>query len=473
MNIYPALRLRMGSWTYYVVKMSMRELSDTVKFASEVYDDRTLDEAIQRILNESRAKKEIAEYLKRQPDRFFSSIVVAAIEGDPKFYAVEIEEEERFALLRDDRRLRDSFGVLSFDGTQKYYALDGQHRLKAIKTLLDRQDPLSDGAPEGFQNEEVSVIVVVPSAQDTHETFLQKYRRLFSHLNRYAKPTSMTENIIIDEDDAFAILTRRLITDHPFFRSPGRQAETTRIKTSKGKNLSEGDPYFTTIETLYTMNETLLTSAFRKNEGWGEAGGLKLKEFKRFRPSEEHLQKLFDELVLYWDGILKEIPDLRKDPVKMRVHTRHDQTEDDTSDHLLFWPIGQELLAGLARALLDRYLDDPRHPTSESVARALRGLGRLEWRLHEPPWRYFMLIGDASRSGGWRMRSEERKDAARLGYRIQLWAIGADELDEHDELELRDLWASMLVPSQPPDEVASMWRHVQKARDRLASQLRR
>ena len=43
MNIYPALRSRMGTWDYYVVKMSANELSQNVKYASEVHDDRTLD----------------------------------------------------------------------------------------------------------------------------------------------------------------------------------------------------------------------------------------------------------------------------------------------------------------------------------------------------------------------------------------------------------------------------------------------
>ena len=71
MVIYPALRLRTGSFRYYVVKMSARELSENVKYASELYEDRTLDEAIQRILNESEVNKEIVEYLKQQPDRFF------------------------------------------------------------------------------------------------------------------------------------------------------------------------------------------------------------------------------------------------------------------------------------------------------------------------------------------------------------------------------------------------------------------
>ena len=70
MNIYPALRSQMGSFRYYIVKMSARELSENVKYASEVYEDRTLDEAIQRTLNEGRVNKEIVEYLKRQRGSF-------------------------------------------------------------------------------------------------------------------------------------------------------------------------------------------------------------------------------------------------------------------------------------------------------------------------------------------------------------------------------------------------------------------
>ena len=104
------------------------------------------------------------------------------------FYPLEIMEDSRFALFHDDLRLNESFGFLKFDGTQKYYALDGQHRLTAIKTLLNRNNSDPDGAPEDLEKDEFSVIVIVPSQEDAD--FMQKYRRLFSHLNRYAKPTA-------------------------------------------------------------------------------------------------------------------------------------------------------------------------------------------------------------------------------------------------------------------------------------------
>lgn len=454
MNIYPALRSQMGSWNYYVVKMSARELSENVKYASEVYEDRTLDEAIQRTLNEGRVKKEIVEYLKRQQDRFFSSIVVAALEGDPVFYPVEITDNPQFAIFRDDRRLNEAFGVLKFDGTQKYYALDGQHRLSAIKTLLDRNNPLSDGAPEGFENDEFSVVVIVPGQREkNNKNFMPKYRRLFSNLNRYAKPTDQATNIIMDEDDTFAILTRRLITDNDFFKSASKQIESIRIKTQKGKNLKTGDPYFTSLETLYDMNTKLLSSQQRENN-WGpiEEESTNLKTFKRFRPSEDYIDSLFVELTMYWEALIDEIPDLYNEPTQMRTHELKENEEDgNESDHLLFWPIGQQMLAEIVRKLLDKRLPASESPTLDTVKEALRGLNQLEWRLHHPPWRHFLLIRrNTSRwKNRWAMRSEDRIQAVRCGQRIQQWIIGLDELDEKDVTELQELWKSLLMYPEP------------------------
>ncbi len=464
MNIYPALRSQMGSFTYYTVKMSAHELSENVKFAYEVYEDRTLDDALQRILKESRVKKEIVEYLKRQPDRFFSSVVVAALEGNPLFYPVEITEDPQFAIFRDDQRLNEAFGVLKFDGSQKYYVLDGQHRLSAIKTLLDRSDPLSDGAPTDFENDEFSVIVIVPSQQDSNETFIQKYRRLFSNLNRYAKSTDTDTNIIMDEDDTFAIITRRLITEHAFFQAPGRQRESLRIKT-KGKNLTKNDSHFTSLSALYDMNIALLSSSEREPGGWGpiRAEGQNLKSFMRFRPSEEYIDKLYAELVVYWEALLAEIPDLRKEPRQMRVHEL-EEVEDET-DHLLFWPIGQQMLAEVVRELLDIRLPDIATPTPYTVSEALKGLGQLEWRLHQAPWQYLFLVRNAS--GNWTMRNETRKEAIRCGRRIQQWVIGLDALDKGGIERLKALWESMLIPAQSKEECDQMWQQVEDVKSAI------
>ena len=466
MNIYPALRSKMGSWKYYVVKMSARELSENVNFATQVHESKTLDDAIQRTLKVTK-NKEIVEYLKWQPARFFSSIVVAALEGNPIFYPVHVTEDPHFALFHDDEHLNETFGVLKFDGKQKYYALDGQHRLSAIKTLLDRNNSLSDGAPEGFENDEFSVIVIVPDREESHETFMQRYRRLFTNLNRYATPTDQATNIIMDEDDTFAIVTRRLITEHDFFKSAD-------IKTRSGKNLTPSEStssYFTSIETLYEMNIELLSSSQRRPKRWGPIAeeGTDLKTFKRFRPSEEYINSLYDELVTYWDALLAKIQDLRKYPGQMRVHAlADDESENEAqTDHLLFWPIGQQMLAEIVRTLLDKRLTNPENPTLDAVRAALRGIDQLEWRLHQAPWRYFLLVYNTGKER-WAMRNEQRTPAVRCGRIIQQWVIGLEDFDEHDVEDLQKEWANFLTPSQTKEESDRMWAQVEELKTTIS-----
>ena len=469
MNAYPALQAKMGDWTYYIVKMTMREVAKEVEFARDVHEDYTLSDAIQRELKSKRVTDFIVPYLKRRPDRFFSAIVIAAFGGSPKFIGVDITRDEKFELIAS-QNIGEAFGVLTFDGRQKYYALDGQHRLAAIKMLLDRSDPISDGAPDTFPDEEISVIVVLNRDKSVEE-FRESYRRLFSSLNRYAKSTDPDTNIIMDEDDSFAILTRRLISEHEFFRAPGKQKESFRVKT-KGKPLNTKDGHFTSLQTLYAMNETLLNASWRENDGWGsgEVKEKKIAQFKLFAPDDEYLESLYDELVLYWDGILGEIPELRNEPLKMRVHDVRGEQEGEVTDHLLFWPIGQELLATVVRRLLDRRLgESARTPDDSSVASGLKGLGALEWDLHEPPWRYFLLTAaEKAEKITWKMRSEDRKDALRDGENILMWQLGELDLkgDEVEELKLN--WETRLIPARTQEEQNEMWDRVKSKRSEIS-----
>ena len=303
----------------------------------------------------------------------------------------------------------------------------------------------------------------MPRLADSNEDFMQKYRMLLSNLNRYAKPTDQATNIIMDEDDTFAILTRRLVTDNDFFKSAGKQRDSRRIKTRKGKNLNNKDPYFTSLETLYEMNIELLSSGQRMPKGWGEISeeGVDMKTFKRFRPSEEYIDSLYVELSMYWDALLAELPILHNDPPKMRIHELTDTESEDETDHLLFWPIGQQMLAEIVRTLLDKRLPDPENSTPDAVHEALRGLSQLEWRLHQAPWRYFLLIKSTT-TNRWNMRGEERAKAVRCGRIIQQWILGLEELDETGVERLKKDWVGFLIPAQSEEESDKMWQQVEQ-----------
>lgn len=456
MELYPGMRAHMGRWSYYVVKMTMREVAEGVKFASDVYSNKTLDDALQRTLDESRVKRDLVSYLQRQQDRFFNSLVVAAIGGAPKWYPVSIEDDPRFEVFRDDERLNTTFGILSFDGSQNYYALDGQHRLSAIKALVHPQSDAHRDAPQGFDREEVSVLIVVPDKVEDESEFRERYRRLFGNLNRYAKPMDQVTNIIMDEDDVFSILTRRLVSDHPFFAVTGNDADSYRVKTTKGKNLAKTDAFFTSLETLYAMNETLLSTRARRNAGWGPEGA-ELKLFKRFRPDDEVIDSLYDELAMYWDGMISAVPDLRRDPVTMRNHAVLDSLEPtEDRDCLLFWPIGQELFVELVRDTLDARLQDPGSPALDDVIAALTPLAAQPWDLTESPWKHFMIVPKSS-EGGWTMRNEGRKEAFNVGHALLGWSLGINPLDEDSLAQYKDTWSLMLVPNMSNDEVEAQW----------------
>lgn len=466
MRIYPAIKAKMGDWTYYIVKMRMREVAAEIKFGSDVYEDYTLNEALRRSIKPSQFKDEMAGC----NDRFFSSLVIAAVGGAPKFHPVSIADDPQFGILADEPNLEESFGVLRFSGDPKYYAMDSPHRLKAIKTLLLPEDESErEEPPSGFENEEISVLMVVRPADSTEEDWLASYRRLFSSLNRYTKPTDRDTNIIMDEDDLFAILTRRLIATHEFFKAPGRHLESVRVQT-KGRPLREGTSHFTSLQQLYDMNEVLLTTSLRSNTGWGDGPEaervINLKHFMRFRPPEGYLDRLFEELKLYWDALIAVVPDLALSPSDARNH-QADGSNGKTADNVLFWPIGQEVMTAVARALLDKRLPSPDEPTLEHAKRALNPLAKVDWRLHCVPWRGLLLVF-SSDTKKWSMRNDDRKNAIRASEQLLRWITGIYQPTEQEEDKLKSVWKARLGPLPEDDSLDVMWEQIRAMRDEVS-----
>ena len=381
----------------------------------------------------------------------------------PEFYPVSISEDPQFEVFADEESIEQSFGVLRFSGAQEYYALDGQHRLKAIKTLFSPEDePEGVDPPDGFENEEVSVLLVLRPETTDEDEWLQSYRRLFSSLNRYAKPTDRDTNIIMDEDDVFAILTRRLISTHPFFKSTGRHLESIRIQT-KGRALREGTSFITSLQQLYLLNEKLLTTQIRLNTGWGSGPEPErietLKMFLRFRPLEEYIDELYEELKMYWDAIIVTVSDLRMViPSEGRNH-QADGSSGETPDNALFWPIGQEVMVRVARALLDRQ-QSPEALSLEKAIDALKPLETVEWGLHRVPWRGLLLVY-ASDSSKWTMRSEDRKIAIDTTVLLIRWITGISQLTEQEEKQTKEQWYARLGPLPETDNTEELWEEIQ------------
>ena len=483
-TMYPAIEAGIGRWTYYIVKMKISDLAREVNLSSDVHQERTLDEAIQRKIQDSRAREDLVAYLHDREDRFLNSIVVAALGGSPTFTALQLADSPENTIFKA-MQLDQSFGVLTFAGGEKYYALDGQHRLAAIRAILQPTDHnkdkfareyISDEFRQKFGDEEISVIMVVQDPGDdetARDDILKDYRRLFSSLNRYAKATDQNTNIIMDEDDGIAILTRRLIADHEFFKwTVAKTSEYSIVKTDKGKNLSTSDPYFTQIEVLYDINQKFLESSSRTSGGWklSDREVVPHKDFKKLwrinRPDENVLDGYYEELVCIWDALFDTLPDLRQQPSRMRVHNPSDEQEDtESQDHALFWPIGQYLVADVIRALLDEYSNQMGKEIldkSETLA-ALAPLKLVDWSLHSAPWRHLLLVLTADRAGNiqWTMRNEGRNTAVAIAKEVLLFIVGLGPSDPAGSEALRIRWTQglSLLPDSEVD-TSRMWEEV-------------
>ena len=262
----------------------------------------------------------------------------------------------------------------------------------------------------------------------------------------------------MDEDDTFAILTRRVISEHEFFRWTGKASTSAKVKT-KGKNLKASESYFTSLQTLYAMNQTWLHSALRESEGWGagDAPTRDVDAFIRFRPSEEYLDSLFAELQMYWDCFTDVLPELKDVNPERRNHA------NPSGDHLLFWPIGQELAIKAARSLLNTQLSDSelREPKPQAVRKALKPLAEIDWLMHSLPWRGLLLIKQGE---DWIIRNENRTQAIQRAQAMLLWLLNIGQWTVEDEKSLRAEWQELLIPTLDKVDADNAWKELRKKR---------
>lgn len=276
-NYIPAIKAKMGDWVYYITKMKFGEVAKQIELAEKIHPNKELDEQIQR--NLSNRVKEMTEFLLVEKQRFYGSLVVAVYKGNPKFHSIRIAEDHGIV-----DQVAHSFGLLQMDGSQTFFALDGQHRLESIKEACAENVDLKE--------EEISVIVL-KHAEDKEGMI--RTRRLFTKLNRYAKPTDEKTNITIDEDDCVAILTRQLVRENLVLKKLVK-INATGKQISSGKGDSE---YFTTLQLLYEFNVELVKAY---------DGGFELsKEFLSHRPDDQLLEKIYEYLNNIWNCLFDNV----------------------------------------------------------------------------------------------------------------------------------------------------------------------
>lgn len=395
----PAIRGRMGSTEYFQAVMSARELAATVHAAIDFpeFEDFLESERMQRALSEERVEREIVPYLTRSKDRFFGSVIVLVYQPE-EFNFETLADLGLRPLGAPYKRVAEASGALTISGG-KLFALDGQHRLHALRTVINGGTtprlklPVSGPFAREVRDDLLSVIFIPYESNE-------KARRIFTKVNRYAKPTTKATNILMSEDDGHAIIARCLGSfGDPFdFDSevaapfPHLLRNGCKSVQSRKNSLVTGDNHLTTLEVLYNTVPAICAVTNR----------LVLDEKTTVvRPEDADLRVGFEDCASWWGELLSGF-----EPFVIAISNRFFDSswrEHDEVHSLAYRPAGQEaLVRGLMLA----------HELSGLRAATLVGrLNSLDWCIGGRFWAGVFLGGGEKRR---RILTKNTSLAARL-----------------------------------------------------------
>ncbi|MFJ6443881.1 DNA sulfur modification protein DndB [Streptomyces sp. NPDC091649] len=364
-TLHTAIRAKMGSTPYYVTTMKVSNLVQVARPASEKEDWATtgLTERLQRELNDTRVRTEIAPYLANSADRFFGAIIVLLdSDEEPEFEPLS-EVAKSLPTAYRSTMGKDSLGFLTIDSGERII-LDGQHRFAALREVYLARTVEGEYAKD--VGDDVVTVIIVPRISTQHT------RKIFNKVNRYAKNTSRGDNILTSEDDGFAILTRRLADDGGPLSGKNHKGES--LVNYKNNTIAERSTQLTTLSAIY---ETVRIIA----EYYDMADDLNEKR-THVRPSEDMIDQGYEHVEGWWTTVLDGMAKLKygRDNTKILPELRAKEADYG----LLFKPATHIVLF---QALSQMLQADKDLTIKDAVSRAYQ----LDWRITAPLWRDVLI----------------------------------------------------------------------------------
>jgi DNA sulfur modification protein DndB len=369
-TLVPAIRARMGTRTYYVGAMRAREVAQQVGVASELenWEQLTIEELYQRELNRRRVEQEIAPYLVNTADRFFGSIIVLV--KDPSSIAFETMGDLGVSLPAGVRMAMQDLGILTVGlgsratGSGALVALDGQHRLAALRDVVQGKAVL--GEYGGQVGDDAVTVIFVEHTSDVES------RRLFTTLNRSARKVSKNDILLMGEDDARNIIGREL-AQHVLFAPRGLGNEP--LVKFDGNTIRDRDTAVTTLGALNDLVEVVaetLRLPCALHDEWS------------VRPGEDELQTLKAESISWVEALFRTFPEL----LALR-----DQPADVVKERAPDRPISMLLKpAGLVVFFKSvQVAVDPSRGALDDVQQAMNALRYVGWSMSAAHWQGLML----------------------------------------------------------------------------------
>lgn len=365
------IRAKMGRTPYYICKMSAGELIDRVGIAKELpeWPDMTAEEKMQRECDIKRIVEEIVPYVIDDPDRFFSSLIIDIYSG---FHEIRFEPISKVVKDIPDAYAipMEDMGFVTLPGKERLIALDGQHRLLSLKIAIRGIMGVPGGTksfaamgklqphPE-LADEELCIILV-------EHTDTAKIRKIFNKINKYAKQTSRSDNIITSDDDTFAVIARRL------FQEGGPLAPINGIDLVnwKSNTLSQRSKNLTTLSALYTIAETILKDR---------------KFSTKMLPDAAALEEAYQTIAAFWNVTLAGVQAYQE---YLWLTRNNKPVSTLREENLLLKPVTQMALAHVALIAQRKGIG------WEAV---VEKLNRIDWSFNNDMWFNILVIGSANK----------------------------------------------------------------------------
>ena len=397
----PAIRGRMGTTDYYQAVMSAQALAAVARPAQdfELFEDFEPDAKMQRELSEQRVESQIVPYLINSADRFFGSIIVLVYEPDVFEFTPFSDHNGYSDLGAAYRAAADMVGTLTISsGTGTLFALDGQHRLHALRVVTQGGPstpllniPLDGEFTNDIANDELSVIFLKYQS-------VRHARRIFNKVNRHAKPTTRQTNILTSEDDGEMIVTRCLcgFGDPADFDSnevgpvPRTLANGQPAVRVDKDQLSASSNEILTLDTVYASVRSVLNATQHPP----------INEQKTIvRPQDALLRSAFEASVEWWEAVLHHFEPLER---AIALPSRASDWRHD-SYHKYSLALRPLTLQVIFEAMRVAYSKSGLTPVE-----ACERLSKLNWSMNEKMWRGILV-------GGWerlKMISSKKKTAS-------------------------------------------------------------
>lgn len=346
----PAIKAKIGNWDYYLTTLTFDQVTRFVsKIDDQLHRSESLKDLIQRSITNNYVK--IKEYILHQEELFFNSLVLAVYDNYPNWEEVVMRfgENEYF-----------NMGFLDFPSEHKIFPVDGQHRVEGIKaSLLER--------PE-LGNEKIGAIFIGHRNDDSGK---EKTRRLFTTLNRYAKPVSTDDIIALDEDDIVAITTRHLLENYDLFTKK-------RVVYAKQKAIpTNNKDAITSIITLYQANLELF-KLFYGNKFRKKATKTAIDDYLRFRPANSIIGEFSNYVNSYWDSFKRNLSFINR--YLEREENVANTYRNAAGGNLVFRPIGFLPLVQSSIIIKQR--------TDATFDQIYRRFNDINLELDTAPWHY-------------------------------------------------------------------------------------